>query len=133
MIGTGRVWATSADQRAQRDDHLHSQPLGDLRDTVGKGAPAEVRLGAGEQDGVAFGALWRRGKEHVAGPFDLAGLTFGQPDRRPVRLEVEEVLRVDLGDDLGFEDSAAVVSAVVAAPAASFQPANAQINAGERR
>ena len=43
------------------------------------------------------------GEQHVAGPLDLAGLTLGEPDRRPVGLEVEELLGIDLGDQLRVE------------------------------
>ena len=42
-------------------------------------------------------------EQHVAGPLDLPGLPLGEADRRPVRLEVEELLGIDLGDQLGVE------------------------------
>src|SRR6476620_1544732 len=91
------------DQRAEGDDHLHTQTLGRLRDAVGEGPPAQIRLGAGEQDQIALRAGRRAREQDVARPLDLAGLPLGHADRRAVGLEVEELLRVDLRDQIGVE------------------------------
>jgi hypothetical protein len=91
------------DQRSQRDHHLDAQHLGRVSDAVREGSPAEIGLRAGEQHKVALGARRSRREQDVARPLDLAGLALGQRDRRPVRLKVEELLGVDLGDHLGIE------------------------------
>jgi len=91
------------DQRAERDDHLDAHPVGRAGDQVGEGAPAQVRLGAVEQDQIALGPRRTSGKQRVLGPLDVARLALGESDRWTVRLEVEELLRVDLGHHLRVE------------------------------
>ena len=82
------------------------QRLGDVEDGVAEGAPAGARLGAADQQQVALGALGGRGDDQVVGPLDALHLAVGDLDRRPVGLEVEELLGVDPGDQLGLERGA---------------------------
>ena len=84
------------EQRAERDDELHAERLGEVGDDVRERAPAHRRLGAAEQDQVARRARHVRDEDLDRRPDDLAGqpstsLTFGR-----TRLEVVELLRVDL-------------------------------------
>ena len=66
-------------------------------------------------------------------PVDLARLALGHADRRPVGLEVEELLGVDRARPARCRASRATASsAVLAALAASFQPAKAATSTGER-
>src|SRR5918999_480498 len=83
------------DQRSEGDHHLHPDPLGGAGDQLGEGSPAKVRLGAVEEDEVVLGCLRPGDEEGVLGPVDLPRLPLAQGDRRPVRLEVEELLGVD--------------------------------------
>jgi hypothetical protein len=91
------------DERAQRDHHLDPERIGGGGDRLREGAPAQVGLGAVEEDEVAVGAGDADGDEVVLRPLDLAGLAFAEDDGRPRRLEVEVLLGVDLGDLLGVE------------------------------
>ena len=59
MIGTGRVWETSAIRAPEGDHHLDPERVGGGRDRLREGAPAQVRLGAVEQDEVAVGGRAR--------------------------------------------------------------------------
>ena len=63
--------------------------------------PAKVRLDAEQQDHVAATAGQRRVQEGVLGPVDLPRLAVDEGDGRPRRLEVVEVLRLDLRKLLG--------------------------------
>ena len=92
-----------SDQSSERHHHLDAEHLGGIGDAIGKGPPAQVGLGAGEQHKVALGARRSGGEQDVARPLDLAALSLGQRDRRPVGLEVEELLGVDLGDHVRIE------------------------------
>ena len=103
MIGTGRVWATSAISApsvttistprrsaasaivSEKVRHLRfgSVPSSRTRSRSAPGARAAMKRVAGH-------SIWRVSPS-VEG------------DRRPVRLEVEELLGVDLGDQLGVE------------------------------
>ena len=113
------------DQRAEGDHHLDPERVGGGGDRLREGAPAQVRLGAVEQDQVALGAGHPDRDQVVLRPVDLARLALGEDDRRPRRLEVEEVLGVDPGDRLRVEARRRPrPSAVEAAAAASFQPSN---------
>jgi hypothetical protein len=91
------------DQGAQGHDHLDPESLGGLGDALREGAPAEIRLRPREEDEVALRPRRGSGEQDVARPFDLPGLALVEADRRPIRLKVEELLGVDLGDDLGLE------------------------------
>jgi len=91
------------DERPHGDHHLGAERVGGGRDRLREGAPAQVGLGAVEQDEVAFGAGNSDGDQVVARPLDLARLALAEDDRRPRRLEVEVVLGVELGDRLGVE------------------------------
>src|SRR5215204_5186353 len=88
---------------AQRDDQLDAEPVCDADDGIGEGAPADVRLHAAQQDEIALRGGDPDRKQRVRRPVDLAGLALHQADRRPVDLEVVELLRVDSGQDLGIE------------------------------
>ena len=99
MIGTGDV----GDQGAERDDHLDAEAIRDLGDPVRESPPLQVRFGSGEEEKIAYRAFGGGGEEHVSGPLNLARLALSQVDRRPVGLEVEELLWIDLCDHLGVQ------------------------------
>ena len=91
------------DQRPHRHHHLDPESVGGGGDRFRERPPAKVRLGPVEEDEVALGAGDRGRDQVVLGPLDVAGLTLGQGDRRPRLLEVEVVLGIDPGDQLGLE------------------------------
>ena len=127
MIGTGRVWATSA-IRAPRVTTI-STPRRSARPRAIASAKVRQRMFgsmplSSTRSRSAAGHLDR--EQRVRGPVDLAGLPLDQADRRPVDLEVVELLGVDPRHRLGSSDAATASSAAVAALAASFQPAKAQ-------
>ena len=104
MIGTGRVWATSAISAPSVITISTPSRSAAVDDRLGEGAPAQVRLDPAEQDQVALGASGTRTASSVfAGQSICARLALDQADRRPVDLEVVELLRVDPRDDLGVE------------------------------
>ena len=72
--------------------------LGDVDDRVAEGLPVHRRLFALEQQHAALEAGDVGLVEDVARPLDEAHVAVDHADLRAVRLEVEEVLGVDLGD-----------------------------------
>ena len=66
--------------------------------SVGERAPADVRLDPEQQHRVAVGARNLGVVEGVVGPVDLPGDAVDERDVRPRRLEVEELLGVDVGE-----------------------------------
>jgi hypothetical protein len=90
-------------QRAQRDDHLDAEALGGGHDRVGEGPPADVWLDTAQQDEIALRGRNRHRQERVRRPVDLAGLALDEADRRPVDLEVVELLGIDPRHDLGVQ------------------------------
>ena len=99
VIGTGRVCATSAISAPSVTTISTPSRSAASSDRVGEGAPAEVGLDPAEQHQVALGGRRTRDRQQrVRGPVDLARLALGQPDRRPVDLEVVELLGVDPRD-----------------------------------
>ena len=103
MIGTGRVWATSAISAPSVITISTPRRSAAVDDRVGEGAPADVRLDPAEQDEIALRGGHADRQQRVRGPVDLARLALDQADRGPVDLEVVELLRVDPGDDLRVE------------------------------
>ena len=65
-------------------------------------------------------------------PLDAAGLAVGQGDRRPVDLEVVELLRVEVAIGRACHTCSRCSTAAVEASAASFQPSKAAMATGER-
>ena len=88
------------DQGPERHDHLHVHLLGGVDEAVGKGPPAQIRLGAVEEQQVALGARRSDTNELIGRPVDVARHPVGERDRRPVGLKVEELLGIELGQEL---------------------------------
>jgi hypothetical protein len=110
-------------QRAQRDDEVDPELLDEADDQIRERAPAEVRLDAEEQDDVAVEPLRTPVVEDGRGPVDSPCQSFLERDVRPRRLEVEEVLRIDLRESLRVPELGEVagcercsLTAVVPAP-----------------
>ena len=121
------------EQRAERDDELRAERLGELDDHPAERAPAERRLVPDEQDQVARRARHAGLVELDRRPHDLARLSVDQLDLRAGRLEVVELLGVDRREPPARRARRPTnVIALEAASAASFQPLNAQISAGAR-
>ena len=83
------------EQRAERDDELDLELARDMRDVIAERAPAQVRLDAEHDDGVAAAAGKRGVHEGVLRPLDPAQVPVDERHHRARRLEVVEALRVD--------------------------------------
>jgi hypothetical protein len=92
------------EQGSERDHHLDTELAGKVDDHVGEGLPAEVRLDPEEQYGVAIEIRDRRVVEGIFRPVDVPRLTVDEGDVRAGRLEVEEVLRLDVGEAVRIPD-----------------------------
>ena len=92
------------EQRAEGDHHLDAEIPREVDDHPREGLPAEVRLDAEQQDDVAVEAGNRRVVEGGLRPLDVAGLPLDERDVRAGRLEVEEVLGLDLREALRLPD-----------------------------
>jgi hypothetical protein len=92
------------EQRSERDHHLDTELACKLGNHVGEGLPAQIRLDPEQQDRVAIDTRNRRVVEGVLRPFDVPRLTVDQRDVRTGRLEVEEVLRLDVGESVRLPD-----------------------------
>jgi hypothetical protein len=97
------VWDVG-EQRPECDHHLDAELACKVDDHAGEGLPAQVRLDPEQQDGVAIEAGDRRVIEGVLRPFDVARLSVDERDVRPGRLEVEEVLRLDVCEPVCLPD-----------------------------
>jgi hypothetical protein len=91
-----------SEQRAERNHELDAELLREGRDEPGEGPPAEVGLDPEQEDRVAVEPGDRRVVEGVVRPVDPARLALDQGDVRARRLEVEEALRLDLGEPRGL-------------------------------
>jgi hypothetical protein len=92
------------EQRSERDHHLDPELAGKVDDHAGEGLPAEVRLDPEQDDRIAIDPGNGRVVEGVLRPFDVPRLTVDQRDVRTGGLEVEEVLRFDVGEAIRFPD-----------------------------
>ena len=103
MIGTGRVWATSA-IRAPSVITICT-PRRSAASTIASAKVRQRTFGStplsSTRSRSALGTL--DGQQRVLGPVDLAGLPLDQADRRPVDLKVVELLRVDPRHDVRVE------------------------------
>ena len=86
------------EQRAEGDDELDAEILGERDDELGEPAPAVVRLDAEEEHRVAVGTRYRACVEDVLRPFDVTREALVQRHERPRRLEVDEALGIDVGE-----------------------------------
>jgi hypothetical protein len=86
------------EQRAERDDELDAEVAGDGNDLVREGAPAEVRLEPEHEHGVPLRLGDGRVVEGGLRPDDLASDPALESYVRAGRLEVEELLRIDVGE-----------------------------------
>ena len=93
-------------QRAERHDELDAERLGELDHGRAERAPAVGRLRPGEDHQIARRARDARLEDLDVGPLDRALAPAREPDGRPRRLEVDELLRVDQREALGAEGGA---------------------------
>ena len=98
VTGDGRVCGTSATSAPSVTASSTPRSRARSGDDLAERPPAIVGLDADEQDRVAVRAGDAGAEEGVLGPFDLAGSSFLERDVRPRRLEVDEELRVDVGE-----------------------------------
>src|SRR5688500_8374787 len=84
------------EQRTERDHELDLEVTREVDDEGGEPAPAQVRLDAEQQNRVALGPGDPSVVKSRVGPFDPPGLAVDQRDVWTGRLEVEELLAVDL-------------------------------------
>ena len=103
---TGRRVRDVGEQRAERDDRLHAERLGEVDDRVAERAPAVGRLVAGDEHEVARRAGRGRGVDLDLRPVDLAADAVDEADRRAGRLEVVELLGVDRREALRLQRAA---------------------------
>jgi hypothetical protein len=94
------------EERAERADELHAERLGEIEDQRGEGAPARRGLGAAQQHEVARRARHARDEDLDGRPDDLAHAGGPGLDLRAHRLEVIELLGVDLREARGAERGA---------------------------
>ena len=132
MIDTGRVCGTSASSEPSVITVLHVELLRHLHDRLGIAPPAQRRLHALEHHQVGVRARDLRGADSMLGPVDLARAALGEPDRRPHRGEVEELVRIDPGDGTGLEARADEPTAAEAESPASFHPETPHTKTGRR-
>ena len=86
------------DECSERHRELHAELARKLGHEVAERAPAVIRLDADEQDRVAVRLGDSCAVEGVLGPLDLPRAPVFEGDHRPRRLEVDEELRVDVGE-----------------------------------
>ena len=99
-------------QRAQDDDGLHVELVGDRQQLRAEGAPAHVGLHAVHQHDVAVRAGRTAVRDPHRRPHQLPGHPVDLPNHRPVDLVVVVGLVVDLHDRLGFPDRVQVLQRV---------------------
>jgi hypothetical protein len=92
-----------AEQRAQRDDHLHAQRFGKVDQMRAERAPAHRRLDALHEHQVARGPRGRRLEDLDRRPHDLALVALVELNARAIGLEVVELLGVDPGEAAGLQ------------------------------
>src|SRR6266536_5649104 len=86
------------EQRPECDHELDAQLLREAGDEAGEGPPAEIRLDAQQEHGIALETRNRRVVEGVVRPVDPPRVSLDQGDVRAGGLEVEESLLLDLGE-----------------------------------
>ena len=129
MIGTGRVWETSAISAPRvitSSTPSASAAVAIVSEKLASAGSARCRRrgpGRGRRRYVNRGQL-------VLRPLDPTRLAVGEADRRPRRLEVEVVLGVDRAISSESKEAATAPSAVEADAAASFQPKGADHDGG---
>jgi hypothetical protein len=89
------------EQRAERDDLRHTEPLGVVEQLTAEGAPPQVGLDPVDEHDVPFGTRQHRPGQPRCLPFDAAGDAVGEAYVRARDLEVVVVLGVDRGQRLG--------------------------------
>ena len=92
------------EQRPERDHHLDTELPSEVDDHAGECLPAEVRLDPEQQNGVAIEIRNRGVVEGILRPVDVSRLAVDEGDVRAGRLEVEEVLRLDVGEPVRVPD-----------------------------
>jgi hypothetical protein len=89
------------EQGAERNHHLDTKLAREVDDHPGEGLPAQVRLDSQQKHGIALETRNACVVEGVLGPLNLPRAALDERDVRPRRLEVEEALRLDVGEPLG--------------------------------
>ena len=100
VTGAGRVCGTSASSEPNVTTRSTPRSLRETEHELRERLPAEVRLGAEQDDRVAAGAGDLRVEEPVLRPVELARHPVLERDVRTRRLEVVERLGVDLREPL---------------------------------
>ena len=83
-------------ERAERDDELHVDVASKLDDLLRERPPAQIRLDPEQEYAIAVGTRDRRVVENRLRPVDPAREALLERDVRPRRLEVEELLRIEV-------------------------------------
>ena len=92
------------EQRPERDHHLDTELPSKIDDHAGEGLPAEVRLDSEQENGVAIEIRNRGVVEGILRPVDVSRLAVDEGDVRAGRLEVVEILGLDLGEAIRLPD-----------------------------
>ena len=98
------------EQRAEQHDRLHPQAVADLQH-LARRTPRQRMFGSMPRISTTsrLGARRPAHREPGGRPLDAPGHAVDQRDRRPVDLEVVEVLRVERGQRLGVPDQLEVL------------------------
>jgi hypothetical protein len=86
------------EESAERDDELDVDVVSELDDLIRERPPAEVRLDSEQENRVAVGTRDRGLVEDRLRPVDAAREALLERDVRPRRLEVEELLGIEVGE-----------------------------------
>ena len=84
------------EEGTERDQELDVERARELDDLVREGSPADVRLDADENDDVALEVGKLRVEEDGLRPVDAPRDAVDERDVRPRRLEIEELLGIDV-------------------------------------
>src|SRR3954451_10722155 len=103
------------EERTEREEPFRPEVARQSCDRRRERPPPHVRLDAVEEDDVA--AVGPGVQKLVRRPIDLSRLALDEPDLRPRRLEVEELLRVDRRERLGSPGLAEVLNRAARGPA----------------
>jgi hypothetical protein len=92
------------EERAERHEQLDVEVSSEVDDQLAEGQPAQARLDPQEEHGVAIRPRNPGVVEGVLRPLDPPRQPLVERDVRPVRLEVEKPLGIDVGEALRLPD-----------------------------
>ena len=92
-----------AEERPQRDDHLHAERLGEVHEVRGECTPVHRRLDALDEHQVARRSWGRSLEDLDRRPHELAPVGVVELNGWAVGLEVVEVLRIHAGEAAGLQ------------------------------